>query len=182
METPAATNSNALISVAAVVVIVFGMQAASVLLVPFLLAVFFALIALRPMLWLQTNRVPSVLAALVIVILMMVVLGIVGGILGNSIAEFTAQLPNYQARLEVIVTGVGNFVSNLLGEEQRVQNITELIDPGFAMGFAANLLTSLEGIASTLEGELATEVVKALGDVMEESLEPRAMVVAGELL
>ena len=64
MENPAATNSNALISVAAVVVIVFGMQAAKVLLVPFLLAVFFALIALRPMLWLQSKRMPSVLAAL----------------------------------------------------------------------------------------------------------------------
>ena len=139
-------NGSALISAAAVIVVVYGMQAASVLLVPFLLAVFFALIALRPMLWLQANRVPSVLAALVIVILMMVILGIVGSILGNSIADFTAQLPNYQARLEVIVTGVGDFVSNLLGEEQRVQNIAELIDPGFAMGFAANLLTSLQGV------------------------------------
>ena len=139
-------NGTALISAAAVIVVVYGMQAASVLLVPFLLAVFFALIALRPMLWLQANRVPSVLAALVIVSLMMVVLAIVGGILGNSIADFTSQLPNYRARLEVIVTDVGNFFSNLLGEEQRVQNIAELIDPGFAMGFAANLLTSLQGV------------------------------------
>ncbi len=146
METTAATNSNALISVAAVVVIVFGMQAASVLLVPFLLAVFFALIALRPMLWLQAQRVPSVIAALLIVTAMMLILGLVGSILGNSIADFTAQLPNYQARLEIILTGIVNFVSDLLGEEQRVQNVAELIDPGFAMGFAANLLTSLQGV------------------------------------
>ena len=146
MENPTATNSNALISVAAIVVIVFGMQAANVLLVPFLLAVFFALIALRPMLWLQDHRVPSVLAALVIVVAMMLILAVVGGVLGNSIAEFTAALPAYQAQVANLVTNIGNFIANLLGEEQRVQNVTELIDPGFAMGFAANILTSLQGV------------------------------------
>jgi len=139
-------NSSALISAAAVIVVVYGMQAAKVLLVPFLLAVFFALIALRPMLWLQARKVPSALAALVIVIAMLLVLGVVGSILGNSIADFTAQLPAYQARLENIVTSTGAFISELLGEETRVQNITELIDPGFAMGFAANILTSLQDV------------------------------------
>lgn len=139
-------NGSTLISLAAVVVVVFGMQAAKVLLVPFLLAVFFALIALRPMLWLQDRRVPSALSALVIVFVMMLILGVVGGILGTSIGDFTAQLPTYQERLESIVTGVGAFFSRLLGEETRVENVTELIDPGFAMGFAANLLTSLQDV------------------------------------
>ncbi|MDG2375976.1 MAG: AI-2E family transporter [Woeseiaceae bacterium] len=135
-----------MISAAAIVVIVFGMQAASALLVPFLLAVFFAMIAIRPMLWLQSHRVPSALAALIIVIAMMLILGLVAGILGNSIADFTAQLPNYQARLESIVTSTGDFIESLLGEETDVENLTDLVDPGFAMGFAANILTSLQGV------------------------------------
>lgn len=145
-ENPTVKNTNALISMAAIVVVVFGMQAASVLLVPFLLAVFFALIALRPMLWLQSQRVPSALAALLIVIFMMLILTLVGSILGSSVGDFTARLPVYQERLELLVTGMGTFVSNLLGEGQGFQNITELIDPGFAMGFAANILTSLQGV------------------------------------
>ena len=41
-------KSSALISVAAVIIIVFGIQAAKVLLVPFLLAVFLALIGVQP--------------------------------------------------------------------------------------------------------------------------------------
>lgn len=143
---PTVRNTNALISMAAIVVVVFGMQAASVLLVPFLLAVFFALIALRPMLWLQSQRVPSALAALLIVIIMMLILTLVGSILGSSVGDFTARLPVYQERLELLVTGMGTFVSNLLGEGQGFQNIAELIDPGFAMGFAANILTSLQGV------------------------------------
>ena len=44
------TRTGAAISLAAVVVVIYGMQAASVLLVPFLLAVFIALITVRPML------------------------------------------------------------------------------------------------------------------------------------
>ena len=68
MDATEPKNSTALISIAAVVVIIYGMQAAKVLLVPFLLAVFLALITVRPMLWMQRRRVPSVFAALLIVI------------------------------------------------------------------------------------------------------------------
>ncbi len=43
-------NTNAIISAAAVIILIFGMQAAKVLLVPLLLAIFLALITVRPML------------------------------------------------------------------------------------------------------------------------------------
>ena len=71
MTESSAKSAGALISVAAVIVIIFGMQAAKVLLVPFLLAAFLALIAVRPMLWLQRRKIPSVLAALLIVAAML---------------------------------------------------------------------------------------------------------------
>lgn len=146
MDKITANNSNALISAAAVVIIVYGMQAAKVLLVPFLLAVFLAMIAVRPMLWLQQRKVPSVLAALLIVIAMMLVLGLVGGIVGTSIGEFTAALPAYQERLTVLVESVGRLIADLLGEDRQIPNLAELIDPGFAMGFAATVLNALRDV------------------------------------
>jgi predicted PurR-regulated permease PerM len=146
MDNLAARNSNALISFAAVIIIVYGMQAAKVLLVPFLLAVFLALIAVRPMLWLQARKVPSVLAALIIVFAMMLIIGLVGSIVGTSIAEFTAALPSYQVRLEAIITSAGALLSDLLGEERQVPNLAELIDPGFAMGFAATILNAVRDV------------------------------------
>ena len=146
MDNLAARNSNALISFAAVIIIVYGMQAAKVLLVPFLLAVFLALIAVRPMLWLQARKVPSVLAALIIVFAMMLIIGVVGSIVGTSIAEFTAALPSYQVRLEAIITSTGALISDLLGEEREVPNFAELIDPGFAMGFAATILNAVRDV------------------------------------
>ena len=87
---------------AAVVVVIYGMQMMSVLLVPFLIAVFLALITVRPMLWLQEHRVPSIIAAFSIVTMLMFILVVVGAILGTSIADFTAALPTYQASLDAI--------------------------------------------------------------------------------
>lgn len=133
-------------SVAAVIVIVYGMQAAKVLLVPFLLAVFLALIALKPMLWLQKFKIPSALAALVIVIAMMLIIGSVGSIVGSSIAEFTAALPTYQDRLTVIVQGTVDLVANMIGDDRSFADLGELIDPGWAMGLAARILNGLQDV------------------------------------
>jgi predicted PurR-regulated permease PerM len=139
-------NTNALISVAAVIVIVYGMQAAKVLLVPFLLAVFLALITVRPMLWLQQHKVPSIAAALLIVIALMLILAGVGGVVGSSIADFTAALPSYQARLDSIVQGTINFLAGFVDDDTKLTDVGELIDPGWAMGMVATILNALQDV------------------------------------
>ncbi len=131
---------------AAVVVVIYGMQMMSVLLVPFLIAAFLALITVRPMLWLQAHRVPSVLAALLIVTMLMLILATVGAILGTSIAEFTAALPAYQARLDVIIDGAFRFIVKTFNIDESIQSIGDMIDPGFAMGLVAGLLNSLREV------------------------------------
>ena len=146
MEIAKEKSTNALISVAAVIVIVYGMQAAKVLLVPFLLAVFLALISVRPMLWLQQRKVPSIAAVLLIVTAMMLVLAVVGGVVGTSIADFTAALPTYQARLDSIVQGILNFIAGFLDDDQSLTDVGALIDPGWAMGQAANILNALRDV------------------------------------
>ena len=139
-------RSGAALTVAAIVVVIYGMQAAKVLLVPFLLAVFLAMITVRPMLWLQSKKVPAVIAVLVIVIVMMLVLGVVGGILGTSIAEFTAALPGYQARLNVIIDQTLQLAARFVDDGEAIQNLGDVIDPGWAMGLAANLLNALREV------------------------------------
>lgn len=139
-------RASAAISVAAVVVVIYGMQAASVLLVPFLMAVFLALITVRPMLWLQQHRIPSVLAALVIVFAMMLILGLVGIILGTSIGDFTAALPGYQARLDLIIGRFLEFAARYVEDDQSIESLGDLIDPGWAMAQAATLLNALRDV------------------------------------
>lgn len=133
-------------SFAAVIVVIYGMQLAKVLLVPFLIAAFLALITVRPMLWLQQRRVPSFLAALIIVSSMMFLLAIVGAILGSSIGDFTAALPGYQERLDVIKDGVIDFAIRHFNFDKSMENVGDMIDPGWAMGLVASILNSLKDV------------------------------------
>ena len=139
-------KTSAVIILAAVVIVIYGMQMMSVLLVPFLIAAFLALITVRPMLWMQQHRVPSILAALIIVTTLMLILAMVGMILGTSIADFTAALPTYQARLDNIVAGVFEWIKTTFELDESTDSITDMIDPGFAMGLVAGLLNSLREV------------------------------------
>ena len=135
-----------MLSIAAVIVVIYGMQMAKILLVPFLIAAFLALITVRPMLWLQKNRVPSFLAAMIIVSAIMLVMAVVGTILGSSIAEFTAALPGYQARLDVIVDRVFEFIVEHLNGDTSMESLADMVDPGWAMGLVAGILNSLKDV------------------------------------
>jgi len=139
-------RTGAAISIAAIVVVVFGMQAASVVLVPFLLAIFVALITVPPMLWLQAHRVPTVIAAVLIVTAVMLIVGLVGMILGSSIADFTAALPGYQQRLDVVVDRIVEIAARYFVNDESVETLGDLIDPGWVMGLAANLLNALRDV------------------------------------
>jgi AI-2 transport protein TqsA len=175
------------VTVAAVVVVIYGMQMAKVLLVPFLIAAFLALITVRPMLWLQQKRVPSFLAALVIVSAIMMLMAVVGTILGSSIADFTAALPVYQARLDAIVAGAFQFITENLRGDESLQSLSDMIDPGWAMGLVATILNSLKDVLTNtfliiftmifmlLEvSSVGTKVEAAFGRSAESLERPRA--------
>lgn len=136
-------NTNAIISAAAVIILIFGMQAAKVLLVPFLLAVFLALITVRPMLSMQRRGVPAVAGALIIVTAMMTILVVVAAIVGSSVADFTAALPAYQERLNEVVDQLVAFVAEHTSEDFSVEALSASLDPGWAMGLVATILNGV---------------------------------------
>ena len=135
---------------AAIIVIVYGLQMAKVVLVPFLLAAFLALITARPMLWLQSKRVPAFLAALLIVSAIILVFFVLGAILGTSLGDFTAALPAYQERLDVIVQGIFEFLGQTFNSDEAVRDLSSMIDPGWAMGFAATILNGLRDVLTNV--------------------------------
>lgn len=131
-------------------VVIIGMQMAKALLVPFLVAAFLALITVRPMLWMQKNRVPAVLGALIIVTCIMLIIGGVGAIVGNSIADFTAALPTYQQRLDSIVQGLFGFIIENLNSDKSVESFSDMIDPGWAMGLVASILNGVKDVLTNV--------------------------------
>ena len=146
MVDAAPTKTSAIITLAAIVVIIAGMKAASALIVPFMIATFLALITVRPMLWLQANRVPTVLAALLIVLTILTALTVVGVVVGRSLAAFTAALPAYQQQLQGLMDGAVAFLAQYTDSNQSVERVRDLINPGWAMGLAATLLNAVRDI------------------------------------
>ena len=143
-------KGSAIISFAAVIIVIYGLQMGKELLVPFLVAAFLAMITVRPMLWMQQRRVPAFLAALIIVTVIMLILSVVGTIVGRSIADFTAALPGYQERLDYIIDGFLNFAVQKLGFDESLESVGDMIDPGWAMGLVATILNGLKDVLTNV--------------------------------
>jgi predicted PurR-regulated permease PerM len=134
-----------LLTLAAFVIVVAGMRAAQSLLVPFLLAIFIAILCAGPMHWLQRRKVPAGLAVL------LVILAVIGSsltilmLVGTSANDFSNALPEYQQSLRTqtlsLVTwlqGMGLSVSTTL--------ITDYFDPAKALQIAGNMLARTSGV------------------------------------
>ena len=124
-------------TLAAIVIVIAGMKAAATLIIPFLIATFLALITVRPMLWLQQHRVPTVLAALLIVLTMLAIITVTGIVVGRSLAMFTAALPGYQEQLQGLIDRTLALAAQYTDDDQQIESLGDLINPGFAMGLAA---------------------------------------------
>ena len=130
------------VSVIAFVVVIYGMQAARVILVPLLVAVFVAILCAPAMKYLERQRVPTGLAVAMVVILIVGIMVLAGSFVGGSIGAFNERLPFYQERLNERLTDI----AALFGQQITVGRLIESVQPGSAMGFAANLLNSLQGL------------------------------------
>jgi predicted PurR-regulated permease PerM len=139
-------KTNVVIILAAIVVVIFGMQSASAIIVPFLVATFLALITVRPMLWLQEHRVPTVIAALIIVLAILGVILVVGVVVGRSLAAFTAALPGYQEQLQDRIDVLIAFIAQYTDDDRSIESLGDLINPGWAMGLAAGLLNAVRDV------------------------------------
>lgn len=138
-------NHSVLISIAAFIVIVAGLKAATQLLVPFLLAVFIAVLCAPMMIWLKAKRVPSILSVLLVVVLFFLIAATLGTVIGSSLSAFYQDLPEYEQKLqqqgEGIITGLQGF-----GIVVDKSVISEYIDPGAAMKMVANVFSGLGGV------------------------------------
>jgi AI-2 transport protein TqsA len=138
-------TSGLLVSLAAFVVIVAGMKAASSLLVPFLLALFIAILIASPYNWLQHKGLPAALALLLVMSVFVTLVFLIGALVGSSVQEFSGTFPHYQAQLQEktaeLVAWLGNRGLHVSGEL-----ISSYMDPGKAMKMVANILSSMGGL------------------------------------
>ncbi|MDX8389891.1 MAG: AI-2E family transporter [Mariprofundaceae bacterium] len=136
------TTINPLVGIAALVIILAGIQAAQTVLVPMLLALFIALICLPPMHWLMSFRIPASLAILMITLMLLMVGFLVAAFVGASLADFSNNLPFYQQRLQELTSNLFLWLAGV-GLNIETKGALSTLDPSAAMSFAKQLLTGL---------------------------------------
>jgi len=138
-------RASLLISVAAFVVVVAGMRAAESLIVPFLLAVFVAVVAAPPVFWLERRGLPKLVAMLSVLGALGALVVAVSALVNTSIRRFTADLPRYKARLAEQTSGITDWLQGH-GVPLPKDLLTDALDPGATMQLVADLFNGLGGV------------------------------------
>lgn len=139
----------AFLIMASVVIVLAGVKAASIILVPFLLSIFIA-IALSPLInWSSKYKVPRWLSVTLVILLMIVIGFMLAGLITQSLTEFRTNLPVYKDQLS------GEFA--WIVEKLAILNInidqslvSSYLDPGMAMTMATNFITGMGTVLSNV--------------------------------
>jgi len=135
-----------LMSVACVIIILAGLKAAQAIVVPFLLAIFITVLVSPLVLYVQKIRVGRVFSFLIITFAFVAIIVFFGAVIFDAIKEFSARLPELQAKFEEVLGGVSAKLSRF-GIELNAASLG--IDPGEAAAQLSALLRKTGSIVST---------------------------------
>jgi len=136
-----------LLVLASLVVILAGARAASNLLIPFLLALFIAVVCSAPIKALRNRGVPGWLAGIAVgsgALLAVVLLFL---LLGSTAANFADSMPAYQQQFATLLDTLANWL-NQHGFRINQQAIQEAFNPADALGFFGSVISSLGEVLS----------------------------------
>ena len=139
------TSVKVLLILACLVVVMAGVKAASAIVVPFLLSIFIAMACHPIITWASRYRIPRGLSVLFVILLIVIFGFMLAGLVGQSMNEFSENMPSYREKLASefawVVGQLSNFNIHLNSEQ-----LISYFDPGVAMNMATNLLSSLGGV------------------------------------
>ena len=138
-----------LVGSAAFVIIIAGISLAQSVVVLIIVSVFFAVLGTPPVLWLKEKRVPSGLAVLMVMSVMIIVIVLIGAQIGTSFNSFSNELPFMQSRIKEQVSGFNVF---LVSKGIMVPDnfFIQYVNPEAIMRFTAGLLSGLSSALSNL--------------------------------
>ncbi len=135
----------ALVKFAAFVIIVAGMKAAAVLVVPFLLAVFLSIICVPPLFWMQKKGIPGILGILILMFGVISIQMLLVTLVSSSIADFSGNIPFYQERLKILTFESLQLLSKH-GVELEIDKLAEILNPSRILKLVANTLNGVGGV------------------------------------
>ncbi|MDX8412215.1 MAG: AI-2E family transporter [Mariprofundaceae bacterium] len=137
--------SRFLLSSACLIIIIAGLQAATPILVPFLLSAFLSILCAPPLMWLESKRVPAALGVAIVLLGVLLIGLLITAFVGSSLAEFRHNLPFYQQQLAATTLDLAAWL-NAKGVHISTEIMADALDPGAAMRMAGSLLSGLGGV------------------------------------
>jgi len=137
--------SNWLVNLAALVVVLAGLRAASSVIVLILVAAFLSIVTAPAVFWLQRRRLPTWAAVSLVVTGMVGVFVIAGVLVGTSINAFLRVAPFYRARLDQQLRQIGEWLRSR-GLDIAPTGWAEAIDTGQVITVLSNALAAIGGL------------------------------------
>lgn len=133
----------------AFILVIAGMKAAGDLVLPILTALFLALLCVPPMRRLERHGVPTPIALVLVVLFATLAVLLIVAVIGRSVGQFQAQLPDYQARLDLLVRDALSWMAQR-GVEIDTAELSGHLDTGALMNLvsetASGLLSALSNV------------------------------------
>jgi len=138
-----------LISVAALVIIIAGVNLAQSVVVLFLLSFFLALLGTPLVLWLKEKNIPSVFAVLIVMAGMIIIIILISAQIGSSFSNFLDELPLLQSRIREQVLELSAYLRSkgFSGTQKLLLDYVKLEE---LLKLTANLLSGLSSVLSDL--------------------------------
>jgi AI-2 transport protein TqsA len=178
--TPAGFGSGVrvLIGLAAFVVVVAGMRAASSLVVPFLLALFLAILSGPPLAWLRRRGMSRTASLIIVLSLLTIGSACLGALIAGTINRFVREWPTlYEPRTHELVTQWNTWVSEKIEKHAwlsslRIEDVRKLWDSWADPGTLMQQFVYAMRTAGSLLSEAALILITAVFLVAEASVLP----------
>jgi AI-2 transport protein TqsA len=138
-----------LLTAASIVVVIAGLKAASLVIVPFLIALFIAMLSFPLLNWLQSARVPTPVALLITLSAVLSVLAAVVLVVAGSISGFTEEAPKYKAQLQEMSSSTVAWLE-AQGFQISPQVVTDFFDPARTLDLVTTGLKAGTAVLSNI--------------------------------
>ncbi|HHE4947312.1 AI-2E family transporter [Citrobacter sp. wls831] len=143
------------------VIILSGIRVAADIIVPFILALFIAVV-LNPVVQRMVKlRIPRVIAVSLLIVIIVMLMVLLLAYLGTSLNELARTLPQYRSSLVIPLKNLEPWLQRV-GIGVSVDELVKYIDPNAAMTLVTNLLAQLSNAMSSIFLLLLTVVFMLL--------------------
>ncbi|MCW8091393.1 AI-2E family transporter [Alteromonas sp. ASW11-130] len=142
-------TAKVLIVLAALVIVLAGIKAASAIMVPFFLSGFIA-IACSPLInWASRRKIPKWVSVTLVILIIVFIGFLLAGLVGQSLTDFKQNLPSYKLKLGDEFSWIAERLATFNIHIDR-NLIASYLDPGMAMSVATNFISGMGGVLSNL--------------------------------